>query len=176
MIDNFGLKYICFSTDNANFSNCGSIHPTYFNNNIQFFTESQHHNTCLNRKICIDAEGNIKNCPAMSQSYGNIKYTPIAEIIGKQGFKDCWYICKDKIDVCKDCEFRHICTDCRAFIKDPKNILSQPAKCGYNPYIAKWNGQENYVPIEECGSYSKETGFVPDEEKIAKLNAEIWNE
>jgi hypothetical protein len=48
--------------------------------------------------------------------------------------------------------------------------------CSYNPYISKWKTENDYVPIEECGSYSKETGFVPDKEKIAKLNAEIWNE
>ena len=29
------------------------------------FTESQHFNSCLNRKISIDAEGNIRNCPSM---------------------------------------------------------------------------------------------------------------
>ena len=34
-------------------------------------------NTCLNRKICIDAEGNIKNYPAMAKSYGNIKDTTL---------------------------------------------------------------------------------------------------
>ena len=142
--------------------------------NLSFYSESQAHNTCLNRKLCIDADGNIKNCPNMPQTYGNIKDTTLSQSIEKQGFKDCWYICKDKIDVCKDCEFRHICTDCRAFIKDPQNIYSQPAKCGYNPYICLWQGQDGYVPVEECGTYSKESGFVPDAEKIEKLNAEIW--
>ena len=112
----------------------------------------------------------------MPQSFGNIKDTTLAKAIEKQSFKDFWHINKDKIDVCKDCEFRYICTDCRAFIKDPQNIYSQPAKCGYNPYICKWQGQEEYVPIEDCGTYSQETGFVPDEEKIKKLNAEIWKE
>ncbi|MDR2836503.1 MAG: hypothetical protein LBV69_10010, partial [Bacteroidales bacterium] len=43
--------------------------------NLPFFTESQQHNTCLNRKICIDVEGNIKNCPNMQENYGNIADT-----------------------------------------------------------------------------------------------------
>ena len=145
---------------------CGKINPYYFSLNMNTFFESQSFNACLNRKICIDTEGNIKNCPNMPQSFGNIKDTTLQEAIEKQGFKDLWYIKKDDIDVCKDCEFRYMCTDCRGFIKDPENIYSQPAKCGYNPYICKWQEQKGYVPVEECGLYSKETGFIPDIEKL----------
>jgi SPASM domain peptide maturase of grasp-with-spasm system len=123
-------------------SHCGIIAKEYFVLNIQTFTESQKHNTCLNRKISIDVNGEIKNCPSMLKSYGNIKDTTLAEAIEKPGFKDMWYIYKDQIEVCKDCEFRHICTDCRAFIKDPNNIYSKPAKCSYDPYTATW-GHEN---------------------------------
>ena len=155
---------------------CGNIHPYYFCRTIECFTEAQCHNTCLNRKVCIDANGDIKNCPAMAKSYGNIKDTTLEEAINKPGFKDLWFINKDKIDVCKDCEFRYMCTDCRAFIKDPENIYSQPAKCTYNPYICLWEGQEGYVPVEECGTYSRETGFVPDKKKIKALNKKIWGE
>ncbi|MDR2057516.1 MAG: hypothetical protein LBP83_04405, partial [Dysgonamonadaceae bacterium] len=50
---------------------------------------------------------------------------------------------------CKDCEFRYICTDCRAYLQDSNDIYSQPAKCNYNPYIAKWAGEEGYYPVEE---------------------------
>jgi len=55
------------------------------------------------------------------------------------GEKKYWNITKDQIDICKDCEFRHICTDCRAYIEDPKNIYSKPLKCGYNPYTNDWS-------------------------------------
>ena len=130
-------------------SSCGNISHHNFSINIPFFTEAQKHNTCLNRKISVDVNGDIKNCPSMKKSYGNIKNTNLKEAIEKPGFKDLWYINKDKIDVCKDCEFRYMCTDCRAFIKDPDNIYSQPAKCNYNPYIAKWKGQEGYITVEE---------------------------
>lgn len=167
---------VVFATGSFSYEICGEVHPLHFTNNLPFFTESQRHNTCLNRKVCIDAEGNIKNCPAMAKSYGNIKDTTLEEAINKPGFKDLWYICKDQIDVCKDCEFRYMCTDCRCFIKDPDNIYSQPAKCTYNPYICLWEGQEGYVPVEECGTYSRETGFVPDKKRIAELNKKIWGE
>ena len=54
-------------------------------------------------------------------------------------FRMLWNINKDKIDVCKDCEFRYICTDCRAYIKDKRDIYSKPLKCNYDPYTATFN-------------------------------------
>lgn len=122
----------------TNESHCGFIHSDFFSINMDNFTESQKHNTCLNRKISIHANGEIKNCPSMAKSYGNIKNTTLQEALEKQGFKDVWFINKDKISVCKDCEFRHICTDCRAYIENPEDIYSKPLKCGYNPYTAEW--------------------------------------
>jgi len=74
----------------------------------------------------------------MSKSYGNIKDTSLEEALNKKGFKDLWNINKDKIKVCQDCEFRHICTDCRAYIENPNDIYSKPLKCGYDPYTSTW--------------------------------------
>ena len=157
-------------------SDCGNILSRYFAINISTFSESQHFNTCLNRKVCIDSQGYIKNCPSMEHHYGHISNTKIEDVVNLPEFQKWWHIKKDDIDVCKDCEFRHMCTDCRAFIKDPENIYSQPAKCTYNPYKCKWEGEEGYVPVEQCGTYSRETGYVPDKKKIKKLNKQIWGD
>jgi len=142
---------------------------------LKYFNEASFYNTYFNKKISIDINGKIKNSPACSKSYDNIREITLLEVMGKPGFKDLWHITKDKIDVCKDCEFRHICSDCRAFIKDPENIYSQPAKCTYNPYIAKWEGEEGYVPVEECGTYTREKGFVPNKKRINKINKQLWD-
>jgi len=85
----------------------------------------------------------------MEQSFGNIKDITLEEALNKPGFKDLWGIRKDDIDVCKDCEFRYMCTDCRCIIKNPDDIYSQPAKCGYNPYIAKWSKEGGYISVDE---------------------------
>lgn len=145
-----GLTRFIFITRNIFSSNCcGNVSSKYFTINTSAYIESQHHNTCLNRKISIDVNGEIKNCPSMQKSYGNIKDTTLAEALNKQGFKDVWSIKKDDIKVCQDCEFRHICTDCRAYIDNPDDIYSHPAKCGYNPYQAKWKGEKGYVSVLE---------------------------
>lgn len=125
----------------SNFSNkcCGMIDKIFFAVNIPMYTESLHHNSCLNRKISIDAAGVIRNCPSMKESFGNIMNITLAEAIEIPEFKKYWNINKDKIHVCKDCEFRYICTDCRAFVEDAEDILSKPLKCGYNPYEGVWS-------------------------------------
>ena len=147
-----------------------------FSASIDFFCEAHSYNTCLNRKLVIDSKGNVKNCLALQKSFGNIKNKKIMEILHTTEIKMLWGINKNQIDVCKECEFRYVCSDCRAFIKDPKNPLSQPSKCTYNPYIAKWQGEDGYVPVEECGTYSRETGFVVNHKRVAELNELLWGE
>ncbi len=131
-------QVVMIKSDIQGVKSCGYISNDYFISGISLFTESQHHNSCLNRKISIDANGNIKNCPSMSQSFGNIKDTTLQEALDHPDFKKYWNITKDQIAVCKDCEFRYICTDCRAYIENPEDIHSKPLKCGYNPYTCEW--------------------------------------
>lgn len=119
-------------------THCGLILSNYFTPNLNLFTESQHHNTCLNRKIAVDVQGAIKNCPSMSISYGNIRNTTLNDALDTPGFTSLWGISKDQIDICKDCEFRHVCTDCRAYLRQPDNPYSKPLKCGYDPYLGVW--------------------------------------
>ena len=131
--------------DLSNRYHCGNFGLSTFVVNVKMFTESTHFNSCLNRKISIDNEGNIGNCPSMSETYGRILDTTLSEALNKPGFKKYWNIKKDLISVCKDCEFRYMCHDCRAYLEDTKDNsgpdgtnLSKPLKCGYDPYTGKW--------------------------------------
>jgi SPASM domain peptide maturase of grasp-with-spasm system len=124
------------------FKFCGIVDLKYFNTNLPKVLESLNHNSCLHKKISIDKYGNIKNCPSMPQSFGNIKDTTLEEALNHKDFKKYWNVNKDMIAVCKDCEFRHICTDCRAYTErnhfEEDIDLSKPLKCGYNPYTNEW--------------------------------------
>jgi SPASM domain peptide maturase of grasp-with-spasm system len=130
------VAFIEQQIDSSN--HCGVIHTNYFYINEQSVTEALKHNSCLNRKISIDTDGSIKNCPSILKNYGNIKDTTLTEAIAHKDFKDLWGVTKDKIDTCKDCEFRYICSDCRAFVEEPENKHSKPLKCGYDPYTGEW--------------------------------------
>ncbi len=136
--DFFYNKVIYTVQEILSHDDCGIIDRIYFSTNIKMFTEACHFNTCLNRKISIDAEGNIKNCPSMERSYGNINEIHLKDVLDKPSFKELWKIKKDEIEICRDCEFRYMCTDCRAYVKEKGNIYSKPAKCSYDPYKATW--------------------------------------
>ncbi|MDR0604060.1 MAG: SPASM domain-containing protein [Bacteroidales bacterium] len=105
---------------------------------IRSYMENYLYNGCLNRKISIDESGEIKNCPSMKRSYGNISEKSIFDVAKNENFQEFWKINKMQILICKDCEYRCICTDCRAFISEPENIYSKPSKCSYNPHTLKW--------------------------------------
>lgn len=131
-----------FIKENIDITSCGKVDVKYFNTNITKVLEAFNHNSCLHKKIGIDIDGNIKNCPLMPESFGNIHDTSLENVIKNSGFKKYWNITKDHIEVCKDCEFRYICTDCRAFTDKTHNKngldTSKPLKCGYDPYTNKW--------------------------------------
>ena len=130
-------------------NSCGFIGKNYFSLNLPHITESMKYNNCLNKKMFIDKEGYIKNCPFTKEKYGNIFVDDINKVVNQREFRCLWNINKDKIQVCKDCEFRYVCSDCRVFIKDPTNSYSQPVKCNYNPYIGKWIDEDGYITVEE---------------------------
>ena len=79
----------------------------------------------------------IKNCPALKTGYGQIGKDKVKKIVRDAQFMEIWKIKKNDIDVCKSCEFRFICTDCRAFHQSDVNYL-KPAKCTYDPEIGEW--------------------------------------
>lgn len=145
----------------TNFSFCGGVSPDHFQTNLPKVLEAINHNSCLNKKIAVDINGNIKNCPAMPQSFGNIKDITLDEAIRHKNFNQYWNITKDDIAVCKDCEFRYICTDCRAYTEQPdlnesRLDVSKPLKCGYDPYTGEWEEWSTHELKQKAIKYYKE--------------------
>lgn len=150
-----------FSDQNLKISSCGKVDLKYFNTNLPKIMEAINHNSCLHKKIGIDIDGNIKNCPLMPGNFGNIHKSSLEEAILQPGLKKYWNLTKDHIEVCKDCEFRYICTDCRAYTErthSGKNGLdiSKPLKCGYDPYTGEWDEwSKNPLKQKAIQYYSK---------------------
>jgi SPASM domain peptide maturase of grasp-with-spasm system len=134
---------VTFTKEDLKISSCGKVDTKYFNTNLPKVLEATNHNSCLHKKIGIDKDGHIKNCPLMMESFGNIQKVSLEEALAQPKFKRYWNVTKDQIEGCKDCEFRHICTDCRAYTErshyTSENLdISKPLKCGYNPYTNEW--------------------------------------
>lgn len=117
---------------------CGIISSNFFAINIKAFTEAYTYNSCLNGKISVNSKGEIKNCPSLKTVYGHIHNTNLDEVIDQKVFNEKFRINKDQIEICKDCEFRYICSDCRAYTQGENNLYSKPLKCNYDPYNAVW--------------------------------------
>lgn len=85
-------------------------------------------NRCFSSKLYISANLEVYPCVMERRfSHGNLKDKRIGDIIKReiQEFS------KDKVDGCKDCEFRYACHDCRPdSISD--NIYAKPYYCTYD--------------------------------------------
>lgn len=106
---------------------------------VDTFFEAKSFNGCLNRKISIDSNGDIKKCPSMQKAYGNICELSLIDVARRAEFEEEGNLAKDQVEICKDCEFRYACSDCRAYLENPSNMYSKPLKCGYDPHKAEWS-------------------------------------
>jgi len=111
--------------------------------NIRSFSEAINYNLGLNRKISITYNGEVKNHINHKKSFGYIQKNKIQEIIESKDFQQQWYISHDKVEICKDCQYRYICPDTSEIIKI-NNKLLKINRCKFNPYENIWqNNQDN---------------------------------
>lgn len=120
-------------------SDCGAIGPEYFMTRMYHIIEGNGHNTCLHKKISIDENGFVRHCPSMKKNYGKYSKRNIIKALNDKEYLSKSNLTKSKISICNKCEFRDICTDCRAHLNDTTDIFSKPLKCNYNPYTARWS-------------------------------------
>jgi len=118
---------------------CGWVNESYFISDIEFYSESRNFNNCLNKKIAVDVNGSIKNCPYSNNTFGHIDELDLSTLLDNEEFLKLWSIKKDDIKVCQDCEFRYICSDCRYYTENG-DLFGKPIRCTYNPYKAEWEG------------------------------------
>ncbi|MDX1718549.1 MAG: grasp-with-spasm system SPASM domain peptide maturase [Salegentibacter mishustinae] len=129
--------------DDLNSNSCGVINKESLSfTDIDLHNLITEYNGCLYKKLTINTRGDIKNCPYMVKEYGNILQNNLDVILNDPEFRNYWFIKKDEIDICKDCEFRYNCTDCRAFVEND-DLKGKPLKCGYDPYTNKWEEWSN---------------------------------
>ena len=112
-----------------------------FTTNKKYFDTYFNKNTCWYGKLVVTEEGNILPCVfARNIILGDSNRQTLKDIIESPQTEKYWYMDYSKINVCKDCEYRFACTDCRplAFSKEG-NIFEKNLRCTYNPYKGEWN-------------------------------------
>lgn len=121
-----------------------NVAPEFYTCEESFYS-NHFYNSCWNGKIAITANGDIIPCIfARNDIIGNVKDVSSLEKLKKNIIKK-WSITKEEVMVCKDCEFRYCCHDCRPLAEGVAgNKKAKYPRCCYNPYDGEW------MDIKEC--------------------------
>jgi SPASM domain peptide maturase of grasp-with-spasm system len=166
---NYSQNEICYE-DDMEFT-------PYFNNNLDMFLESINFNVYFNKALFISENGDLKNKYNSNVIFGNLKSNiDVIKLVESSEYRELSNIDKDKIDICKECEFRRICIDKREPLKRNSDEWYQKTECVYNPYICKWSHEDGYLNLSECGVISNNFNFLIDHERINQINLELWGE
>ncbi|WP_298546101.1 grasp-with-spasm system SPASM domain peptide maturase [uncultured Aquimarina sp.] len=120
-------------TDFPKFTGLNEFRFNHFQPNIISYSEAKSHNLYYNKKAYIAPNGEVFQSPFANNSMGTIFKNSLKEIVEELDFQEIWDISKDKIAVCKDCEFRYVCNDGRIPLKKEKKYYFEEA-CTYDPY------------------------------------------
>ena len=115
--------------------------------------------TCWNGKVAITPSGDVIPCVfARDLVVGNVLESSLKAILDSRKLKDLWHITLDDVEVCKDCEYRYACFDCRALpYTISENLLAKVHGCTYNPYTGEWKKSG----LEEDSIMGIKDGYKP---------------
>lgn len=93
---------------------------------------------CFLRKLYISANLDVFPC-AMERrlQHGSLKSNSLKNILSDKIMG----LSKDYIEVCKDCEYRYMCNDCRPDANGA-SYHAKPWFCSYDPYTGEWKDLE----------------------------------
>lgn len=148
----------------------------FFTINYLLFTESLRYNSYYNRKIFINLNGGVSTGPSDGESFGNLYEEKFEweDFLKLPKVKVLWELNKDKISVCKNCEYRYMCVDGRI----PKMHLNgiewyHDTECNYNPFVAKWKGEPGYKSLFESGIKVGKDGVSIDFTTLKSVLSEL---
>ena len=104
----------------------------------------------------------------------NKEKSSLREIISSPEFQKYWFVHKEMIDVCRHCEFRHMCVDSVVPEQRENGTWFRPTECNYNPFICKWDNEEGYLTLEQCGVACNAQEFKINKRKLNKINKTLW--
>lgn len=138
----------------------------YFHVNVSNFTESRKYNLFFNRKLFIDNNGK------MFHDY-NFEHEVTSKIDDLSIFENTFAKQnKDTDIICSKCEYRYMCIDPRVPLLE--GSMSLGSKCNFNPFICKWEGEEGYLTLRDCGVEFKKDGISVDRNRVLSILKKIY--
>ncbi|MGN0245392.1 MAG: radical SAM protein [Lachnospiraceae bacterium] len=106
----------------------------------EFLRNKKIHN-CFGSKLYINYKLDVYPCVMERRlTCGNLKDTSIKQMVGGPHV----FLTKDKIEGCKDCEFRYTCFDCRPD-SNGDGVYDKPWFCTYDPYKGIWADIDEFI-------------------------------
>ena len=109
-----------------------------FKTSLYHYSMSLKWNNCWFGKVCISSHGDILPCIfARDLKMGNLLGDEHQSI--REKLLEKWSFTKDDVEVCKDCEYRYVCEDCRPLaMGECGSIKAKYPRCLYDPYTGIW--------------------------------------
>jgi len=128
----------------------------YFKVSREIYEKNKRGNSCWFGKASITSSGDVLPCIfARDMIVGNVTKQTLSEIVSGNYMKQLWLLNHDKIKVCKNCEYRYLCGDCRPLAYGSAgDLLAKYPKCTYDPYSGEWGAAE-CAPIFRVESSEK---------------------
>ena len=142
----------------------------------QLILESKSVNNYLYKRAHIDEFGNILRFENDDERFGKITDPNLLANLKSDRFAALWYVNKDKIDVCKVCEFRYSCVDFRIPSARDNDEWYHTIECDYNPYVAKWKNENGYISLCDSGVNVNSEKLTIDHDRVATINKRIWGD
>jgi hypothetical protein len=130
-------KLIIYRTKNIRIDFREIISPDRFTINMDVFSEAKSFNAGLNRKVCIDKDGNIKNYLDHEKVFGNTNTSPIRDVIAGKEFRVNWNISNDQIEICRECQYRYCCISNSDIVMKEEKYFKKNM-CSFNPADNLW--------------------------------------
>lgn len=109
--------------------------------NMHQFLNNLEYHPCIGHTISISYSGNVTPCITMrNHVFGNIRNKSLSSIFKEkmEYIGRFWKLNLDEIEKCTYCEFRYLCTDCRALEENLTGELTGKILCGYKPKEGEW--------------------------------------
>lgn len=107
---------------------------------LENFRRRKHGHNCFSKNICITPDGKVLPCIMSRKTIvGDVFNQTLQEIWNSQKAKVFKVLTKDLIDVCKACEYRYACFDCRPKAQGMTldgNVFAKSSGCHYDPYVS----------------------------------------
>lgn len=119
---------------------------------------------------CIFSRDNIVGNVLVASSLENVLRGPVLTRI--------WRATKDGVQVCRDCEYRYVCFDCRPLSEGASagnaGYLDAPyPRCTYNPYTGEWG--QGLWKVDELGTPFYDRTLAAEIQEVALTMSDSAN-